>query len=198
MTQKGEVTLFGVLLLVVISGLLTLCGLELEKGFRTLKRRTGLFLCVKETKGELQRYLIFMGRTNWALENIGKAQLIAVLIPGLQGVGLEADKMKKVIKALQNSTLPLYLGRLKELKNRGCPLDPQMLLTPFRLATSGYKRELSEAASLRKKQWTYHFLKTPYLLTLNVEASSLVSIHPKISFEAREKGVILSSLFSSQ
>lgn len=198
MNQKGEATLFGVLLLVVMSGLLTLCGLELEKSLRTLKRRTTLFLCVKETKGELQRYLKFMGRTNWALENIGKAQLVAVFIPGLQGAALEADKLKKMIKAMQNSTLPLYLARLKELKSKGCPINPQMLMTPFMLTASGYKRDVTEAATLRKRQWTYNFLKTPYLLTLDVEANALTAIHPQVSIEAREKGAILSSLFSSQ
>lgn len=198
MNQKGEATLFTILVLVAISGLLTLCGLELERNLRLIKHRTSLFLCVKETKGELQRYLKFMGRTNWALKNVSKAQLVAVFVPGLQGLALEADKAKKIIKAAQNSTLPLYLAKLRQLQRQGCPLDPRMFATPFELSTSGHKRDIDEAAILRKKQWTYSFLKTPYLLTLSIEDTGMNSLRPRITFEAQEKGAMLSSLFSSQ
>jgi hypothetical protein len=88
MNQKGEAILFCVLILVILSGLFTLCGLELERSFTQLQTRTTLFLCAKETKTEVKKYMTLMGRSNWALKHLSQAQLVAMMIPGLQGVAL--------------------------------------------------------------------------------------------------------------
>ncbi len=122
MNQKGETILFFVLILVVISGLFTLCGLELQRSFSLLQKRTNLFICVKQTKGEIHRYLDFMGKTNWALKNSSKAQLIATLIPGLQGIALNAEKMKKTLKHLQTGSLINYQAKILQLKIQGCQI----------------------------------------------------------------------------
>ena len=94
--QKGEAILFCVLILVALSGLLTLCSLELQHHFSSMKKRTTLFLCVKETKGELNLYLKSMGRLNWLLQNVSRAQMIAVFYPPLWPVVGNAEKLKKV------------------------------------------------------------------------------------------------------
>ena len=70
MNQKGEVTLITTLLMFILLGIVLLSSLELKSSFRKLQRRTELFLCVKETKGEINLFLKFMGRTNWAIKNM--------------------------------------------------------------------------------------------------------------------------------
>jgi len=187
MNQIGETILFFVLILVVISGLFTLCGLELQRSFSLLQKRTNLFICVKQTKGEIHRYLKFMGKTNWALKNSSKAQLIATLIPGLQGIALNAEKMKKTLKHLQTGSLINYQAKILQLKIQGCPLDPKMLQTPFSLKAMKYQRDLSERAILRNSSWTYLYSSTPYLLTLKINAEKYEAMNPQIYYEANER-----------
>jgi hypothetical protein len=192
MNQKGEAILFFVLVLVLISGLLTLCGLELQHSFSLLQKRTSLFTCVKETKGEIHRYLKFMGRTNWALKNTSSAQLITVFIPGLQGAALSAEKVKKAIKQLQTGALLNYYVQLQRLKIKGCPLDPRMLQSPFTIKAMKYQRDTSERTILRSSSWTYLYSSGPYLLTLKINAEKYNAMNPQIYFEAREKVARLS------
>jgi hypothetical protein len=196
MNQRGEATLLCVFVLIALSGLVTLCGLRLQHSFSNMKKRTELFLCVKETKGELHRYLKFMGRTNWALKNTTRAQLVALFIPGLQGAAVNADKIKRIIKAAQSAGLIFYYKKLNELKGKGCTLDPRMALTPFELSGKGYKRGLDDRALIRSEKWTYIYLSKPYLLTLEVQAAGMEAINPRIRYIAEEKGAKLSSLLS--
>ena len=197
--QKGEALLFCVLILVVLSGLLSLCGLELQHNYSLMKKRTNLFLCVKETKGELDLYLETMGRLNWLLKNVSRAQVIAVFYPPLFPVVANAEKLKKVAKSIQAARLGLFYGKLVNLKNRGCPLDPRLFLNPYQLGTDyGFKRNMDGSAILRIKKWTYYFSDRPYLLTLKIDASGAEAIIPRLSYQAEEKGAILSSLLSSR
>lgn len=197
--QKGEALLFCILILVILSGLLTLCGLELQHNFSMMKKRTNLFLCVKETKGELDLYLKTIGRVNWLLKNVSKAQLIAVFYPPLWPVVGNTEKLKKVAKSIQAGRLTLFYLNLKKLKSKGCPLDPQLLINPYQLGTDyGFKRSIDGVAIIRSKKWTYYFLDKPYLLTLKIDASKSEAIIPKLNYQAEEKGAILSSLLSSR
>lgn len=197
MNQKGEATLLSILLLIGIMGIITLTTLKLKNSFRLLERRSHLFLCVKETKGELNRYLEFMGRSNWGIKNANRASLIMTFIPGFQGGAAAADKVKKTLINLQNLALIPYLKKIKQLQAKGCPLDPRMLITPFELNLQGYQRDSEDGAKLRMATWTYLFLKSPYLLKLKVNPGQLESIHPQISFQATESAEKLSSLWSS-
>jgi hypothetical protein len=194
MNEKGESTLFCVLLLLALSSLVILCSLELHKSYRLLEKRTEILLCLKETKGEFERYFAFMGRTNWAIKNIRKAQLIAFLIPGLQGAALNADKIKKIITHAQDLSLLAYFKKLNELKDQNCPLDPRMILTPFELGVTGYKRDLQSAALLRKEEWTYLFLHLPYGFSLTINASQYEALSPKIEYLFKESEVTSSFL----
>lgn len=197
--QKGEATLFCVLILVALSGLLTLCGLELQKNFALLKKRTELFLCVKETKGELNIYMERTSRLNWLIKNTTRAQMVAVFFPPLWPAVGSAEKVKRVTKGLQVAALTLYGLKLHKLMKRGCPLDPRMLLTAYELgADFGYSRTLEGAAKLRKKKWTYYFIDRPYVLSLTVDATQAESLWPKVEYQAEEKMGTLSSLLSSR
>ncbi len=198
MNQKGEAVLFCVLILVVLSGLLTLCGLELQSSFRLLEKRTKLFLCAKEAKEELHQYLKISGQTNWGLKNTSKAQIIAAFIPGLQGVAIEAEKLKKILKGMQNVALSKYLFKISALKSKGCPIDPQSFMTPFLFEGMKYRRGLQEEIILRKHQWTYIFFEKPYILTVKIDATRFENPHPEISYQAKETGGMWSFLFSSR
>ena len=197
--QRGEATLVCILILVALSGLLTLCGLELHKSFSLLKKRTHLFLCVKETKSELNRYLSLMGRVNWVIKNTSKAQAIGVLVPPLWPYVANADNLKRMAKIMQAGMLAPYYAKLAELKNRGCPLDPRMIQTPYKLgAEYGFERGATGEAKLRGKDWTYYFIAKPYVLSLKIDASRSESFRQKIGYQAEEKMGTLSSLLSSR
>jgi hypothetical protein len=198
MNQKGEATVLSTLLIVALSGIVLLCALELRKSFLLLEKRTHLFLCLKETKGELNEFLQFMGRSNWAIKNITKASLIMVFIPGLQGVAANAQKAKKIIQNAQDVRLISYLKVLAQLNQRQCPVDPRMLLTPFKIGPGLLKRDSDGAAELREKKWIYSYLSRPYFLQLEIDASGLEHLKPKITYKSKEKAVKLSSLLSSQ
>lgn len=197
--QKGEVTLFCVLILVALSGLLTLCGVELQRNFSLLKKRTELFLCVKETKGELNNYMLRTARLNWLIKNTTRAQMVAMFFPPLWAAVGSAEKVKRVTKGLQLATLAIYESKLVKLKQRGCPLDPRLLISPYELGKDfGYTRTFEGAAKLRKKTWTYYFIDQPYVLSLTVDASKAESMWPKLDYRAEEKMGTLSSLLSSR
>lgn len=197
--QNGEATLFCVLVLVVLSGLLTLSALELQRNYSLLKKRTHLFLCAKEMKGELGLYLTFMGRLNWVIKNTTKAQMVAVFIPPLAPFVGNAEKLKKVAKSLQALELVDYKTKLLKLANQGCPMDPQVILNPYELGTDfGFQRSSHGAAKLRKKEWTYYIVSLPYVLTLKTFAHKAEGLTPIIDIRAEEKGAMLSSLLSSR
>ena len=189
MNQRGDVTLFCVLSLLGLSCLLILCSLELRQSLKKLEARSHLLLCVKETKGEFDRYMKFMGRTNWALKNVERAKLIALFIPGLQGAALEAEKAKNVLVKIQDTSLGLYFYKLSDLKKRNCPLDPRMIKTPFALHGSGYLRGAQSEAKLRNQEWTYYFLQQPYALEMSIKAQAYEGLMPKIKYLMKESAV---------
>jgi hypothetical protein len=198
MNQKGEGTLICVLLVLALSGLVLLCGLKLQKKFSLLEKRSRLFLCTKEAKGELHLYLKFMGQTNWAIKNLNRLKLISLIIPGLQGVSGNAEKARKLLQQYQNYKLISYLKSLKDLRQKNCPLDPRMFITPFNLTATGYQRDGEGAALLRETRWTYFYFLRPYVLAVKTDSVGLDTIHPRINFEVTEKAETLSSLWSSR
>lgn len=199
LNQKGEATLFCVLILVVLSGLLTLSAVELQRTFSLLKKRTNLFLCTKEVKGELDLHLKYMGRLNWVIKNTTRAQVLAVFIPPLWPYIGNADQIKRISKSLQAVDALQFEIKLYSLAKKGCPIDPRMYSSPYEVGTDyGFKRTMEGAAKLRKKEWTYYFLDRPYLLSLKVNAENSESLWPKIYYQAEEKGAMLSSLLSSR
>lgn len=197
MKEKGEATLLSILCLVLLTSVLTLSALKLQHSYRLLQKRTKLFLCVKETKEEMNRYLVFMGRTNWGIKNILKVSLIMAFIPGLQGAALEVNEVRKLLKKIQDLSLIAYLEKVRELKARGCPLDPRMIITPFEVGPTGYIRNSNGSARLRNKKWDYVFVKSPYFINLSIDSGSFEAVWPTLRYRATEKGEKLSFLSSS-
>jgi hypothetical protein len=197
MNERGEMNLIFVILVVGITGVLILCALRLQRSFSFLEKRTELFLCTKETEGELIRYMKFMGRTNWAIKNVEKAKLIMAFIPGLQGGALEAEKARRTLILLQNTSLIPYLKKLTSLKSRKCPLDPRLSITPFMLSGAGYQRKSDGTARLRNKKWIYRYVSLPYIVSVEWDANRIESLFPKVKRSSWENGAKLSSTLSS-
>lgn len=197
MNQRGEMTLLSVMIIALMTGLILLCSLELQRSFKLIQKRTHLFLCVKETKGEIKNHLQFMGRTNWAIKNVHRAGIIAIFIPGLQGAALKAEKMKKLLIQLQTFELISYLKKINDLRAKGCPLDPRTLITPFKIGASLHQRDSAQKAILRDSSWSYLFIQGPYSVKLEFTDARLERLDPKIKITSSEKGVTLSSLWSS-
>ena len=190
MNQKGEVNLLFVFCVFAMSGLMILLSLELRTSLNLLKKRKNLFLCAKETQGEHNRYLVFMGRTNWGIKNASRVAMITMLIPGLQGVSSSADKVKKYLQSYQNFTLASYLKTLSSLKRKACPIDPRMLITPFELGLTGYQRDSEGLARLRKKRWEYLFIDRPYMLSMSFTDEGLNSVKPRFRIRTTENEVM--------
>lgn len=198
MNQRGDVTLVSCLALFAMMCLVLLCSLELRKSFRLMEKRTKLFLCVKETKGEHHNFMKFMGQTNWGIKNINRASLIMMFIPGLQGVAADAQKAKKYLQYAQEIRLVSYLKTLAQLKAKKCSLDPRMFITPFKIGSRLLKRDADGAAELKEEKWTYYYFSKPYFLSLEVNASGFESVKPKLQYVTEEKLGTLSSLLSSR
>ena len=198
MNQRGDVTLLSCLCLFAMMCLVLLCSLELRKSYRLMEKRTKLFLCVKETKGEHHNFMKFMGQTNWGIKNINRASLIMFVIPGLQGAATNARRAKKYLEYSQEVRLVAYLTTLASLKRKGCPVDPRMFKTPFALGSRLLKRDGEGVAILKEEKWTYYYFSKPYFLSLEVNASGYQSVKPIIQYVAEEKMGTLSSLLSSR
>lgn len=194
MNQRGEVTLISCFLLLIVTSILILGSLELTRSFRLLEKRSRLLLCVKETKGEMNDFLVFMGRTNWGVKNVNRLGLIMLFIPGLQGGAVKAQKAKKYLQYIQEARVTSYLVTLSKLKKRGCPLDPRMMLTPLMLGDRLLKRDAEGAAILREPTWNYLYLLRPYLIEIKISAGQWERPVPKLSYEASEKRVMSSFL----
>ncbi len=166
MNQKGEVTLMASLLLFILLGIVLLCSLELKKSYYQLKKRTDLFLCLKEAKGELNEFIKFTGRTNWAIKNLNRAELIMMFIPLGQASAMNAKKLKNVLIKSQEIRLLSYMNRLKKIKSKGCKLDLRMFISPFKLTSGTFRRDKEQAVILREKEWSYSFYSKPYFLFL--------------------------------
>ena len=197
MNQKGEVNLVFVLMVACLTGVMLLCALRLQHSFRLLEKRTHLFLCVKETEGEMIRYMKFMGRTNWAIRHLDKVKYLVILFPPLAGVAGNSEKAKKLLTLMQKTTLVPYMKKLSGLKARGCPIDPRLLQTPFVLSGSGYARGWDDTAKLRKEKWTYHYVSLPYAVSVDWDASRYESLRPRLVRISSEKTAKLSSILSS-
>ncbi len=192
MNQKGEISLLAAFSLLALMGLVLLCSLELKKSFNLLEKRTELFLCTKEAKEELNLYLKFIGRTNWAIKNIRRAALVMAFIPGFQGAAGSAEKAKDFLKQAQNIRHVSYLKTLTKLTRKSCPLDPRMYKPLFKLS-----RGNEDTLQLIEEKWGYIYFSKPYALTVKVDARNFEAVYPKIKYLVEEKQATLSSRFPS-
>jgi hypothetical protein len=187
MNQKGDTTMFSIFILMTLSSLMILGTLELQRNLELLKKRTKLFLCTKIAKGELDKHLRFLSRTNWALKNISRAKLLALFLPGFQVASLSSARLKQLIKTYQNLELLRYLNKLREMGLTGCFVDPKMLKTPFEINSSGYNRNVDETTKQREEKWEYRFIHPPYQLNLKIYLPQSKSLKPQIDYSTEER-----------
>lgn len=177
------------LLMFILLGIVLLSSLELKSSYRKLQRRTELFLCVKETKEELNLFIKFIGRTNWAIKNINKAKLIMMFLPFAPATTLNAQQLKNFLIHAQNIRLISYMNSLKNIKVKGCQFEPRLYITPFELIVGSFKRDQAKSVILRKKKWNYIFYSSPYALELKIDGAGWENSSPKIKYFSEEKMV---------
>ena len=182
MNQKGEILVVSCLVIFLGSALFLLTFLQLKKSFTQLQRRAKIFLCVKEAKGELHSLLSFNGRLNWAIKNINRAQLVTHMIPGVSFVSAKA--LKKSLQQLQQVKIVSFLKNLALSSKKGCPIDLNMMKTPFKNAGLSFKRDFEGRLILREQKWTYKFNLSPYTIRIEVDATHWERIKPVIYFQS--------------
>jgi hypothetical protein len=193
MNQRGDCTLFGILILLALSSLLTLTSLSLIKSFKRLKQRTNLILCLKEFKGEQNQFIQFISKTNFALKNISRAKLIAAIIPGLQLGSMKAETLKRVIQRSQDLRLISYLNKIADLKRQSCPVPMKFRQSPFDFNLKGLKRNYEGTVIIRNQQWKHYFQQHPYVISMSCQIRKIDEIAPKISCHFWENVVTLYS-----
>lgn len=190
MKERGEIISLSLLLVLGISSLLILMSLELKRDFSHLRQRGKLFLCAKETKGELTLFLEFMGKSNWAINNLHRVSMISLFIPGLQGISANSAKVKQGIQTYQNLKLISFLKNLAQIKSKSCPIDLDLFKTPFEISLNGFKRNENGGAQLRQETIDYTLTLKPYSLLLSLELTELENLHPRFSIKSKEKKAI--------
>jgi len=193
MNQRGDCTLFGILIVLALSSLLTLTSLSLIKSFKRLKQRTNLILCLKEFKGEQNQFIEFISKTNFGLKNISRAKLIAAIIPGLQLSSMKAETLKRVIQKGQDLRLISYLNKMAQLKRQSCPIPFNFRQPPFDFNLRGFKRNHEGIVITRKHQWKHFFQQNPYVISMSCQMRKIDDVAPKISCRFWENVVTLYS-----
>lgn len=177
--ERGEISLSASFILWISFLLLILLTYRLEFHHRQLKQKLRLNLCTKEALGLTENYLVDMSRLNWGLNNATKVQVVAALIPGLQGVALKVSKVKKALKHLQEARTVSYLIFLTQLKARGCSTPLALYKTPFEYKAPFLKRNKKGLAVMRDRTWNLLFSSGPYSLNVLYQLPELKVLKPR-------------------
>jgi hypothetical protein len=128
-----------------------------------------------------------MGRANWGIKNLHKLSLLMLFIPGLSAAGGSAQKAKKILQRAQDVRLALFLKTIYQMKRKSCPLDPQILMTPYKIGKNLFDRSPEGAIKLRKIKWSYSLIQLPYSLILKIDSSQAEALTPKVKTSFSEK-----------
>lgn len=177
--QKGEISLLISMAMWISFLLMILIGYKLESYHRQLASKLRLETCTKEVMGLSESYWVDMSKLNWGIDNATKAQMVAAVIPGLQGIALKVSKVKKALQRLQDARTVSYLIFLANLKRKDCSIPLSYFKTPFIYESFIFKRNLKGVALMRERSWNTKFSSGPYSLRVQYELPELKSLHPK-------------------
>lgn len=157
MNERGNTTLFGLMLVMVIS----MIGLHLIKlrvdYTKSNEQFQKLLLCSKETNGETKQFYDRISKSNAFIKALTITEYTSTVIP-IYGVvaSNSAAQAVEAIKLIQVGYLLSYLNKLRELTQKNCFLSPNIYKTPYELSiTSGLERNQFEEAKLRGDNWKY-------------------------------------------
>ena len=108
---------------------------------------------------------------------------------------MKTKELKLFLIRTQNLRLISYLNSLKDIRRKGCQMDPRIFITPFELSFGSLRRDQSQSVILRNKKWNYLFYLRPYLINFQVDGTGWESPAPKIKYFSEEKAVKLLSTF---
>jgi hypothetical protein len=177
--QRGEISLMASMVLWISFLLLSLLIYRLELHHRHLKQKLKLDLCAKEVMGISETYWAQMSQLNWGIDNATKVQVVAAVIPGLQGVSMKASKVKQALQRIQEARTVSYLIFLSNLKRKGCPTPLSFYKTPFEYNNFLFKRNKKGVAIMRDRQWNASFSLGKYFLAITYQMPELKTLHPK-------------------
>jgi len=177
--ERGEISLVASIILSISFSLLVLLSFKLETHHRDLKNKLRLDLCAKEVLGLSESYWVDMSKMNWAIENATKVQVVAAVIPGLQGVAMKVSKVKKALKHLQEARTVSYLIYLTKLRGKYCPIPAAFFKTPFEYENFLFKRNAKGVIKMRDRSWNSNFLSGPYFLRVSYQLPELKVLHPR-------------------
>lgn len=163
MTENGNSTFFGLILLMI----LTILGLNFYSirlnNLQHLKDKQELLLCTKELNGETRKYVKEMEYTNDALAAATAGKVIPIPNPIIRlafSFGVEA------LKTYQNNLGISFMKIKQKLSKKSC-LNPFYLITnkPYKSIAGFYKRnKLNQAIKVGKK-WKISLRKGKYRIT---------------------------------
>lgn len=167
MNNKGNTTLLGITILMILS----IIGLNLlskrVKSFTLLKDKQELLLCTKKINGETRKLINRMEISNTSLKllTIGKRiSLISVIFA--PGVSLSTQSgIKKAIflgKRFQDILIFSYLNFLRIQLTSKCSIALAAFKTPYKLSFLKLKRNSYNQVRARKKVWTISTAKGPF------------------------------------
>jgi hypothetical protein len=177
--ERGEISLIASMVLWISFLLLSLMIYRLELHHRHLKQKLKLDLCTKEVLGLSETYWAQMSQLNWGIDNASKVQIVAAVIPGLQGVAMKVSKVKQALQRLQEVRTVSYLTFLTTLKSKRCPIPLSFYRTPFEYNNFLFKRNAKGVALMRDRTWNSTFSLGQYFLVVNYQLPELKLLHPK-------------------
>lgn len=188
--ERGEISLSVSLVLWISFLILSLLIYRLEFHHHHLKQKLKLDLCTKEVVGHSEKYWVQMSKMNWGIENATKVQVIAAIIPGLQGVSAKVSKVKKALQGMQTVQTVSYLTFLANLKRKGCPTPLALYKTPFEYNNFLFKRNKKGVALMRERSWAFQFSVGKYYLKVLYQLPELKVLAPKWHKEVSTNKVI--------
>lgn len=157
MNERGNVTLYGLFLLIVVSLIsLHFIKLRVEETADNQKLQK-ILLCAKESNGVIKSFYDEISRSNKFLKALTVTEYTTITIP-IYGIiaSKSAAQAKKVIKSIQLTQLFSHLNKLRALAAKNCYLSLNAYKTPYRLSLpTGFKRNQYDEAMLRGEQWQY-------------------------------------------
>jgi hypothetical protein len=187
MNQKGELTLFGILLTMGLTSVFILHSIQLIYNYTLFKRRAEFFICSKKSKILIREHANKIIKANWGIKNSDKIKYLSLFIPGFQGVGLKAEKVKILLKKFQDFELLKFRSKLMKLKIGGCSLEKGIFLSPFKTNASHHLRSTFETAIPQEKIWQIKISHYPFLMTLSFDLKNSESLYPIISTLSEER-----------
>src|SRR5690606_4462362 len=98
---------------------------------RSLIRQIQSYRCIQKFHIQLKKHTNKIEKINSLLLLAKASSNLLMIIPGMQSAGLSAAKIKKALKYAQVALVVSHQKNVLELINRGCPILPNLIKSPY-------------------------------------------------------------------